>query len=51
MNKELSQAREDVSEFAPRYTTMKVDTSKIAEVIGKGRSCYQINCRTNRRSY
>jgi polyribonucleotide nucleotidyltransferase len=36
MNKELSQAREDVSEFAPRYTTMKVDTSKIAEVIGKG---------------
>ncbi len=36
MNKELSAPREDVSEFAPRYTTMKVDQSKIAEVIGKG---------------
>ena len=36
MNKELSVAREDVSEFAPRYTHMKVDQSKIAEVIGKG---------------
>ncbi len=36
MNKVLSTAREDVSEFAPRYTHMKVDQSKIAEVIGKG---------------
>ena len=36
MNKVLSVAREDVSEFAPRYTHMKVDQSKIAEVIGKG---------------
>ena len=36
MNKVLSSAREDVSEFAPRYTHMKVDQSKIAEVIGKG---------------
>ena len=36
MNKELSSPRQDVSEFAPRYTTMKVDQSKIAEVIGKG---------------
>ena len=36
MNKELSTAREDVSQFAPRYTHMKVDQSKIAEVIGKG---------------
>ena len=36
MNKELSAARQDVSEFAPRYTHMKVDQSKIAEVIGKG---------------
>ena len=36
MSKELSTAREDVSEFAPRYTHMKVDQSKIAEVIGKG---------------
>ena len=36
MNKELSSAREDVSPYAPRYTHMKVDQSKIAEVIGKG---------------
>ena len=36
MNKELSAAREDVSQFAPRYTHMKIDQSKIAEVIGKG---------------
>ena len=36
MNKELSTAREDVSQFAPRFTHMKVDQSKIAEVIGKG---------------
>ena len=36
MNKELSEPRDDVSQFAPRYTTMKVDQSKIAEVIGKG---------------
>ena len=36
MSKELSSARQDVSEFAPRYTHMKVDQSKIAEVIGKG---------------
>ena len=36
MNKVLSTARDDVSQFAPRYTHMKVDQSKIAEVIGKG---------------
>tara|TARA_Y100000768_G_scaffold385192_1_gene370803 strand:- start:21505 stop:23577 length:2073 start_codon:yes stop_codon:yes gene_type:complete len=36
MNKELNSAREDVSPYAPRYTHMKVDQSKIAEVIGKG---------------
>ncbi len=36
MNKELSSAREDVSPYAPRYTHMKIDQSKIAEVIGKG---------------
>ena len=36
MNKVLNKPREDVSQFAPRYTHMKVDQSKIAEVIGKG---------------
>ena len=32
----ISEARTDVSEFAPRYTTMKVPRDKIREVIGKG---------------
>ncbi len=36
MSKAITTAREDVSEFAPRYTHMKIDQSKIAEVIGKG---------------
>ena len=36
MAKVITNAREDVSEHAPRYTHMKIDPSKIAEVIGKG---------------
>ncbi len=36
MNKVLSSPREETSEYAPRYTTIKVDQSKIAAVIGKG---------------
>ena len=36
MSKAITTAREDVSEFAPRYTHMKIDQSKIAEVIGRG---------------
>ncbi|MCK5725774.1 MAG: polyribonucleotide nucleotidyltransferase [Thiotrichaceae bacterium] len=32
----ISTAREEVSDFAPRYTTMKVARDKIREVIGKG---------------
>ena len=36
MAKAITNAREDVSEHAPRYTHMKIDPSKIAEVIGKG---------------
>ena len=36
MNKVLSTPREETSKYAPRYTTMKVDQSKIAAVIGKG---------------
>ena len=36
MAKAITNAREDVSEHAPRYTHMKINPSKIAEVIGKG---------------
>ncbi len=36
MNKVISKPREETSQYAPRYTTMKVDQSKIAAVIGKG---------------
>ncbi len=36
MNKAISTAREEVSEFAPRYVTMKIDPDKIRDVIGKG---------------
>ncbi len=32
----ISASREEVSDFAPRYTTMKVPRDKIREVIGKG---------------
>ncbi|MBH44064.1 MAG: polyribonucleotide nucleotidyltransferase [Gammaproteobacteria bacterium] len=36
MNKAIEKPREQMSQFAPRYTHMKIDSSKIAEVIGKG---------------
>ena len=36
MNKVISTPREETSKYAPRYTTIKVDQSKIAAVIGKG---------------
>jgi len=36
MNKAISEPREDVSEFAPRYITMKINPDKIRDVIGKG---------------
>ena len=36
MNKVISAPREETSQYAPRYTTMKVAQSKIAAVIGKG---------------
>jgi len=36
MEKALSTARSDVSNNAPRITTMKIDPSKIREVIGSG---------------
>ena len=36
MNTAISTPREEVSEFAPRYLTMKIDPDKIRDVIGKG---------------
>ena len=36
MNKVLSSPRTDVSEFAPRFITFKVNPDKIRDVIGKG---------------
>jgi polyribonucleotide nucleotidyltransferase len=36
MNKSLPSTREEMSDFAPRIITIKIDPSKIREVIGKG---------------
>ncbi len=36
MNKVLSSTREEMSDFAPRIISFKIDPSKIREVIGKG---------------
>jgi polyribonucleotide nucleotidyltransferase len=36
MNKSLSSTRDQMSDFAPRIITFKIDPSKIREVIGKG---------------
>ncbi|MDP2562460.1 polyribonucleotide nucleotidyltransferase [Psychrobium sp. 1_MG-2023] len=36
MDEAIAGARDDVSEFAPRITTMKVATDKIRDIIGKG---------------
>jgi polyribonucleotide nucleotidyltransferase len=36
MNKALSASRTEMSDFAPRIITFKIDPSKIREVIGKG---------------
>jgi len=36
MNKAISAPREDMSEYAPRYITMKINPDRIRDVIGKG---------------
>lgn len=36
MNRAISAPRADISEFAPRLTTIKIDPAKIKDVIGKG---------------
>lgn len=38
MNEAMSTSREDISSFAPRITTIKIDPQKIGDVIGKGGS-------------
>lgn len=38
MDKAISHAREDISDFAPRIHTMKINPEKIKDVIGKGGS-------------
>jgi polyribonucleotide nucleotidyltransferase len=36
MNKTIDRPREEMSEFAPRYITMKINPERIRDVIGKG---------------
>ena len=36
MNKVISETRGEMSEYAPRYLTIKIDPEKIRDVIGKG---------------
>ena len=36
MNKVISEARTDMSEYAPRYVSIKINPDKIRDVIGKG---------------
>ena len=38
MNEEIGAARSELSEYAPRFITVKIDPEKIASVIGKGGS-------------
>ncbi|MGX5202974.1 polyribonucleotide nucleotidyltransferase [Aliikangiella sp. IMCC44632] len=38
MNEAIGTARSDISEYAPRITTVKIDPQKIGDVIGKGGS-------------
>lgn len=38
MNKVISEARTDMSEYAPRYVSIKINPDKIRDVIGKGGS-------------
>lgn len=38
MNEAIGSARDDISPFAPRITTIKIDPQKIGDVIGKGGS-------------
>jgi polyribonucleotide nucleotidyltransferase len=36
MTEVMPEAREEMSDFAPRITTIKINPEKIREIIGKG---------------
>ena len=36
MNQAIAQPRAEISEYAPRFTTLRIDVEKIKDVIGKG---------------
>jgi polyribonucleotide nucleotidyltransferase len=44
MDEAISGAREDISEFAPRIHTLKINTDKIRDVIGKGGAVIRALC-------
>ncbi|MGC9403360.1 polyribonucleotide nucleotidyltransferase [Vibrio genomosp. F10 str. 9ZC157] len=44
MDEAISGARDDISEFAPRIHTMKINTDKIRDVIGKGGAVIRSLC-------
>ncbi|KEY91140.1 polyribonucleotide nucleotidyltransferase [Candidatus Photodesmus blepharus] len=44
MDKAISSARKEISEFAPRIHTMKIHTDKIRDVIGKGGAVIRALC-------
>ncbi|PMH41192.1 polyribonucleotide nucleotidyltransferase [Vibrio sp. 10N.286.49.B3] len=44
MDEAISGAREDISQFAPRIHTMKINTDKIRDVIGKGGAVIRSLC-------
>jgi polyribonucleotide nucleotidyltransferase len=44
MNEVISEAREEISEFAPRIMTFKINPDKIRDVIGKGGATIRALC-------
>ncbi|WP_435235231.1 polyribonucleotide nucleotidyltransferase [Psychromonas sp. PT13] len=44
MDQAISKGREDISEFAPRIHTLKINTDKIRDVIGKGGATIRALC-------
>ncbi|EPE37709.1 polyribonucleotide nucleotidyltransferase [Candidatus Photodesmus katoptron] len=44
MNKAISSSRKEISQFAPRIHTMKINTDKIRDVIGKGGTVIRSLC-------
>ncbi|WP_028863705.1 polyribonucleotide nucleotidyltransferase [Psychromonas aquimarina] len=44
MDEALPQGREDISQFAPRIHTLKINTDKIRDVIGKGGAVIRALC-------